>query len=485
MKKRGIVVDNFAGGGGASTGIEAGLGRYVDFAVNHDQEAIALHAVNHPYTKHFCEDVWDIDPYSLAPGHPMELGWFSPDCTFHSKARGGRPFRDRNRARRRRGLAWLVVKWMQARRPDVVMLENVEEFKDWGPIGPDNLPIKEKMGFTFRRFVTALEKEGYRVEYRELVACDYRAPTKRKRLFLIARCDGLPIVWPTPTHGPGLVPYYTAADCIDFDLPVRSIFDRPRPLADNTQRRIARGIKKFVIDNPRPYIINGKLAGATLIQTGYGEDKKRNGGRGQEPRVPGLDKPLGTIMAGGCKHALVVAFLAKHNGGNEATGQNLSRPIDTITGTDTKALVTSHLLKLRGTCRHGQQLDLPFPTVTAGGNHYAEVRAFLIKFYSQGGQWGALNEPMPTIPCVDRMGLVTVYGEPYFIGDIGMRMLTPRELFTAQSFERDYIIDPIVDGKPLNARQQVNMCGNAVPPVMAEALVRANCGHLAIERIAA
>lgn len=488
-----LVVDNFAGGGGASDGIRRALGRDPDIAINHDREALAMHMANHPRTRHYCEDVFDVDPRVACGGRPVALAWFSPDCTFHSKARGAKPFRDRDRARRRRGLAWVVVRWAKAVRPRVIILENVEEFADWGPLLEDGRPDPERRGFTFRRWLAQLRGAGYAVEMRELRACDYGAPTIRKRLFIIARSDGLPIVWPTPTHGAHRAPFRTAAECIQWEIPCPSIFDRAKPLAEKTLRRIGRGVWRYVVDAASPFIVpvthagddrvhgihepvrtltaahRGELAfvSPTLIQTGYGERP------GQVPRVPGLDKPLGTCVAGGAKHALVAAFLAKHYGGHEATGSRLAAPIATITTQDHHALVATHMVKLMGSCADGQAMALPFPTVRAQGTHLGEVRAFLTKYYGTGDGQSA-QVPLGTVTTRDRFGLVMVAGEPYEIADIGMRMLQPRELFRAQGFRDDYDIEPLIDGKPLTKTAQIRMCGNSVSPVMAEALVRAN-----------
>ncbi len=488
-----LIVDNFAGGGGASLGIEQALGRSVDIAVNHDSEAVAMHKANHPQTEHYCEDVWDVNPKEATGGRPVGLAWFSPDCTFHSKARGGKPFRDRKKALRRRGLAWLVVRWANAVQPRVIMLENVEEFQDWGPLRDDGTPCPIRKGLTFRRWKKQLENAGYAVECRELRACDYGAPTIRKRLFVIARRDGLPIVWPEPTHGPGTKkPYRTAAECIDWSLPCPSIFERARPLAEATMRRIAKGVKRYVIDAADPFIVpithtggdrvhsireplrtittaqRGELALAvpTLIQTGYGERP------GQEPRVPGLDKPLGTVVAGGVKHALVAAFMAQHNTG--MVGHHADKPLSTITARGTQQqLVTSHLTKLYGTCKDGQDNREPMPTITSGGQHIGEVRAFLIKYYGTD-QDPQLRMPLHTVTTKDRFGIVTVKGEDYVLADIGMRMLQPRELYRAQGFPDSYIIDPQMDGKPLTKTAQVRMCGNSVSPSVAAAIVEAN-----------
>ncbi|WP_042886387.1 DNA cytosine methyltransferase [Cupriavidus necator] len=565
-----LIIDNFAGGGGASCGIELALGRHVDIAVNHDPEAVAMHAMNHPQTEHHCESVWDVDPLDLVKGRPVGLAWFSPDCKHFSKAKGGKP-----RDKKIRGLAWVAMRWAALVRPRVIILENVEEFQTWGPVLADGNPCPKRKGDTFRSFVRQLHEKGYAVEWRELRACDYGAPTIRKRLFLIARCDGKPIVWPEPTHGaPDSAavkarqrkPWRTAAECIDWSIPCPSIFERARPLAEATERRIARGLRRYVIGAADPYVVklpasaaapiltecanaSGQrsfradeplrtqcaevkgghfaLASATLVQTGYGERP------GQAPRAPGLDKPLGTAVAGGVKHALVSAFLAKHYGGNETPGADLRDPTSTITAKDHHALVTaqlvgcggragqsrprdagepmqtitakgdtaiatSHLVKLRGECT-GSSTDAPATTVTAGGTHIGEVRAFLVKYYSEGGQDQDCRDPMHTIPTKDRLGLVTVAGEQYQIADIGMRMLVPPELYRAQGFPSTYIFAPTIDpADPLLAfvrealmrigkmkayrlpqHAQVRMCGNSVSPPMAAALVRANVPEMA------
>ncbi|MGH8429795.1 MAG: DNA cytosine methyltransferase, partial [Solimonas sp.] len=323
-----LIIDNFAGGGGASCGIELALGRHVDIAVNHDPEAVAMHAMNHPQTEHHCESVWDVDPLDLVKGRPVGLAWFSPDCKHFSKAKGGKP-----RDKKIRGLAWVAMRWAALVRPRVIILENVEEFKTWGPVLADGNPCPKRKGDTFRSFVHQLQEKGYAVEWREMRACDYGAPTIRKRLFLIARCDGKPIVWPEPTHGaPDSAavkakqrkPWRTAAECIDWSIAAPSIFERSRPLAEATQRRIARGLRRYVIDTTDPFVVklpaattapiltecanasnqrsfradeplrtqcaevkggHFALASATLVQTGYGERP------GQAPRAPGLDKP--------------------------------------------------------------------------------------------------------------------------------------------------------------------------------------------------
>jgi len=601
---REIIVDSFAGGGGASTGIELAIGRAVDIAINHDPVAIAMHAANHPDTEHYCESVWDVDPRKAANGRPVALCWFSPDCKDFSKAKGGKPI-----SKHIRGLAWVAIRWAATVKPRVIMLENVEEFQEWGPLLPDNRRDPKQKGRTFRVFVNALRRQGYQVSWRELKACDYGAPTIRKRFFMVARCDERPIVWPEPTHGNPesdavksgkLLPWRTAAEIIDWSLPCPSIFERKWPLAENTMRRIARGIERFVINNPKPFIVkvnhndkqfrgqpidqpmqtitakNGwgivsptlivnttghpgnkvdeplrtvttgghhTLITPTLIQTGYGERE------GQAPRVPGLDKPLGTVVAGGVKHALVAAvigrqfgrsvghspndpmgtitaggggksqlvaaFLAKHYGGgytgpgadlndptptvttidhsalvgafltkyhgpktpSEMRGQMPDEPIKTVDTSNRFSLVTSHLIKLRGTCRDGRPVTEPAPTVTAGGLHIGEIRAFLLKYY--GTNIGhRCDEPLQTVTTKHRFGLVTVEGIDYQIVDIGMRMLEPHELFAAQGFPPDYIIDRGANGNKMSKADQVAKCGNAVPPALSEALVRVNLPEL-------
>jgi len=538
-----LIVDNFAGGGGASTGMEMALGVPVDIAINHDQEAVAMHRANHPGTRHYCEDVWAVDPVEACGGRRVGLAWFSPDCKHFSKAKGGQPVN-----RKVRGLAWVVVKWAQKVKPRVIMLENVEEFQDWGPLVPacdkDGrvkidahgkvvlMPCGVNRGATFYRWVSRLEKLGYQVEWQDLRACDYGAPTIRRRLFLVARCDGMPIVWPEPTHGDPagarvqsgeLIPWRTAADCMDWSIPAPSIFERKRPLADATMRRIAKGIMRYVVNNPKPFIvtyygskgpdfrgqdINDPLATQTtenrhaVVVPVFTECANAS-----SPRCMPADEPLRTICANtkGGHHALVEAFLAKHYTG--VVGSNLQDPIGTVTSVDHHSLVTanlmrqfgksvgsgtddpvgtitaggggktglvtSHLVKLRGTCKDGQEVTAPVPTITASGTHVGEVRAFLLKYYGSD-QDPRLEEPLHTITTKDRFGLVTVKGEQYQIVDIGMRMLSPRELFWAQGFDDSYIIDPIFNGKPMTKTAQVRMCGNSVSPYPAAALVRAN-----------
>ena len=546
-----LIVDNFAGGGGASTGIELATGYSVDIAINHDPEAIKMHKANHPNTKHYCENVWAVDPVKACKGHPVALAWFSPDCKHFSKAKGGKP-KDKNI----RGLAWVACRWAGLVRPRVIMLENVEEFKTWGPLGRRHHPIKAKQGKTFEKFVQQLTDLGYEVEFRELVAADYGAPTMRKRFFMIARCDGKPIVWPEPTHAPAdsdevkaglLKPYVGAYTQLDFSLPCPSIFDTSeeikekygiravRPLAPKTMERIARGLKKFVLDNPEPFI----------VPIGYGERK------GQAPRVHDIEKPLPTIVGSGkhylceptlapymgtnttnhpggnCKdpihtittgnqhclisptliqyhsetaqgevrgqtiedpimtvdgsnrYGLVTSFIQKYYGGNyQGNGSDIKEPLHTITTLERNAMCAVNLIQMNNHC-DGRDVKEPIPTITAGDGHFGEVRAFLIKYYGQGtGQ--DIKAPLDTVTAQDRFGLVTINGVDYQIVDIGLRMLEPRELYGCQGFPEDYIIDHDYTGKMYPRSEQVLRCGNAVCPPIPAALVRANLPELCV-----
>lgn len=447
----GIVVDSFAGGGGASLGIEMALGRPVDIAINHDREAVAMHQANHPHTRHYQQDIWQAKPEQVTRGRRVALAWFSPDCKHFSKAKGGKPVE-----KSIRDLAWVVIDWAREVRPDVIMLENVEEFRTWGPLGEDNRPHPDLKGQTFNEWLSQLRGLGYEVEWRELRACDYGAPTIRKRLFIIARCDGRAIRWPLPSHGTGfgLLPYRTAAECIDWWRECPSIFERARPLAEATMRRIANGIRRYVIEAAEPFIVGTAYKGA-------------NGSY-----INSVAEPMRVVLSQPDK-ALVTPFLAKHFGGNETPGAALGAPASTVTAKDHHALVTSNLVKLYGT-NTGAPADSPMPTVTAGGGHVGEVRAFLAAYYGNERDGQAMVDPFRTVTSKERFGLVTVEGQPYEIVDIGMRMLAPRELFRAQGFPDGYIIDPVVDGRPLSKTAQIRMCGNSVCPPIARALVEAN-----------
>lgn len=401
---RELVVDNFAGGGGASTGIRNALGRDVDIAINHDASAIAMHRINHPTARHYQEDVWKVDPIKACNGYPVGLAWFSPDCKHFSKAKGGKPV-----DKHIRGLAWAAVRWAKEVRPRVIMLENVEEFQTWGPV-KDGYPDPAKRGETFHKFVDILRGLGYQVEWKELRACDYGAPTTRKRFFLIARCDGQPIVWPKPTHANPestavkmgeLAPWRVIKDVIDWSIPCPSIFATKdqvkhdyglnvvRPLSNKTMERIRQGVERF----------------------------------GANP------------------------FLIQYHDSKEFRGQGINEPIRTL------------------------------DTV----NRYGLCRAFIVKYYGTIENVG-VDQPMPTQTGKDRFGLVVIKGSPYQIQDIGLRMLTPRELFDAQGFPHDYVIDRDADGHRLTRSQQVARCGNAVCPQLAEALVRANLPDMCIQK---
>lgn len=571
-----LIVDNFAGGGGASTGIELATGRVVDIAINHDPAAILMHQTNHPHTEHYQESVWDVDPVKLCRGRPVGLAWFSPDCKHFSKAKGAALV-----DRKIRGLAWIVLKWAGTVRPRVIILENVEEFITWGPVRKGK-PIKSKQGQTFKKWLSQLKALGYEVEHRELIAADYGTPTSRKRFFLIARYDGKPIVWPKPTHAPAtdkrvqsgeLKPYKSAAEVINWSLPCPSIFDSKqeifekfglkavRPLANNTMRRIARGLDKFVIKSQKPFI----------VPIGYGERK------GQAPRVHDIDSPLPTEVGTG-KHYVCTPFMAQHKFNNSA--QDIKQPLSTITSVGAHELITPSLIQY-----HSEQsnkevraypLDEPLKTAD-GSNRFGLMAPYLTKYYSgdsvqradvpmatvtpidsenltacflskyfTGNDGAELNAPMPTVTAIDHNSLcmahiaefkgqdkgqaadvplrtitacdgefglvetvvvkaapgVNLYHWPkvrnmlnehcgydikedeiilfrfgkdfYFIADIGLRMLCPKELYAAMGFPEDYIIDRDYLGNEYKRSMQVARCGNAVCPQIAKALVQAN-----------
>lgn len=546
-----LIVDNFAGGGGASTGIEMATGYSVDIAINHDPEAIKMHKANHPRTKHYCEDVWQVDPVKACKGHTVGLAWFSPDCKHFSKAKGGKP-----KDKFIRGLAWVACRWAGLVRPRVIMLENVEEFKTWGPLNRGHHPIKTKQGKTFERFVQQLTDLGYKVEFRELVAADYGAPTMRKRFFMIARCDGKPIVWPEPTHGPAdseavraglLKPYVGAYTQIDFSKPCPSIFDTSeeikekygiravRPLAPKTMDRIARGLIKFVLENPEPFIIQCKFnndaqdirkplgtittIGSHLLvepymvqigQTGFTADRSKDvreplttivsknehcliepklapiidkayGGnyQGSGSRV---DEPIDTITTVDHNRLIVPTLIQYHSetAQGEVRGQTIKDPIMTVDGSNRYGLVASFLSKFYKS-GIGQDEREPLHTITTSAGHFGEVRAFLIKYYGDAtGQ--DIEKPLDTVTTKDRFGLVTIEGVDYQIVDIGLRMLEPRELYGCQGFPDDYIIDHDYTGKTYPRSEQVRRCGNAVCPPIPAALVKANLPDLCISK---
>lgn len=579
-----IIVDNFAGGGGASTGMELATGRVVDIAINHDPDAILMHRTNHPHTTHYQASVWDVDPVEVCRGRPVGLAWFSPDCKHFSKAKGGKPV-DKNI----RGLAWIVLRWAGTVRPRVIILENVEEFQTWGPVRKGK-PVKKLTGQTFRKWLDQLRNLGYDVEWRELVAADYGAPTTRKRFFLIARCDGRPIVWPTPTHAPadspevkaGLrKPWRSAAEIIDWSLPTPSIFDTKesirekynltaqRPLRPNTMARVARGVDKFVIKTASPFLVvvnhSGEFRGqdpGEPLQTvtakhGYGVaspvlapwtvtnttnstghpasepvDTARTGGgegqmflsaslvqyhteQGERVRGQGLDAPLLTVDASNryglsavClekyygtatgqgageplhtitakdREGVVAASLSKFYGG--VVGAEMSQPLPTVTSIDHNAVQMAHMVKLKGT-NLGGPVSEPVQTITAGGGHFGVVST-VVAPVSPGADlknWPKILELLNTYCGYDlkenEVILFQIAGSLYYLADIGLRMLTPRELYRANGFPDDYIIDRDYTGKEYGKAKQVARCGNAVPPPFATALVRANlpewCGQ--------
>ncbi len=430
----GLVVDLFAGGGGASTGIEAALGRPVDIAINHSPVAIAVHTANHGETEHYTTDVFEVDPVHATRGNPVELLWASPDCTHFSRAKGSRP--DRPRSRKIRSLAWVIVRWARAVRPRVICMENVVEWLTWGPLDKNGQPVARRIGRTFREWCRKLEQLGYVIDWRELDASRYGAPTRRKRLFVVARCDGQPIRWPKPTHGPGLLPYRTAGECIDWSVPTRSIFDRERPLAEKTLHRIAEGIRRFVLENPRPYIVpvnhgggaerchdsreplptttasrrSHALAVPYLVNTRNGERE------GQAPRVRSIGDPAPTVTGHGSQGALGAAVLVKFR--HDSAGDALDRPLPTITagGTTSGGARPGGAPHALGVAQLGlvdmqrdnapRSLDEPLGTITTQGNRFNELRAaFVAKHF--GGVVGHHPErPLDTVTARDHNSLV-------------------------------------------------------------------------------
>lgn len=475
------MIDLFAGGGGASVGIERALGRPVSLAINHDPAAVQMHEANHPQTEHRCESIYDVDPRQAVRGMPVDLLHASPSCTHFSRARGGTPV-----SRQERGLGWMILRWAAMVSPTVIICENVPEWVTWGPVRRGR-PVKSQSGRYFRQLCDQLRALGYVVEHRVLNAAEYGAPTTRKRLFLIARCDGLPITWPAPSHGPKAdKPYRTAAECIDWTDLGKSIFERKKPLAPATCRRIAAGIVRYVIEAKRPFIVT----------CNHGKE----GFRGQS-----VDEPLRTVTAARDATGLVTAFLAKHYGG--VIGHGVEQPLGTVTAVDHHSLVSAHittidqqsnangssaadaplstvthkqrhavvaasLITMRGTApsqMHGEGIDQPIRTLSAGGTHHALVAAFLTTYYTGGGSANGVDAPVPAIVTKARHGLVTldIDGVTYAITDIRLRMLKPRELGRAQGFPADYVLTG-------TQAQQIGRIGNAVCPDVEEALVLAN-----------
>ena len=579
-----IIVDNFAGGGGASTGIELALGSPVDIAINHDPAAILMHKTNHPHTVHYQESVWDIDPVKVCAGRAVGLTWFSPDCKHFSKAKGAALV-----DKKIRGLAWIVCRWAGTVRPRVIILENVEEFQTWGPVRKGK-PVKNKAGQTFRKWLSQLEALGYAVEYRELVAADYGAPTTRKRFFLVARCDGRPIVWPERTHAPAgsdevrsgqCLPWRSAAEIIDWSIPCPSIFASKedikarygiaavRPLAENTQKRIARGLDKFVLKSANPFIVNCKFqntpedisrpmstataVGSHLLCTpvmsvvnhGGGEDRARdlrephitmtakNGcgiiapallqyhqeqsdyTRGQHLERPlmvvdaanryGLVgaslvkyygqgegqsavEPLHTVTARD-REGINAVFLSKYfDGGYKGAGASLEEPLPTVTAWDHNALCAAHVAEFKGQDK-GQVPGVPLRTITASVGEFGAVKTYLVK--ADGAvdmhHWpkvrALLNQHCGYSMADDEILLLEIGGILWYISDIGLRMLTPAELYRAQGFPPDYIISHDYMGNPYSKTDQVARCGNAVPPPFARALAAANLPEYAVKGI--
>jgi len=553
----GLIIDLFAGGGGASEGIRAALGRDPDVAVNHDPDAVAMHMVNHLDTIHFTADVFEVDPKTILPEYPVGLLWASPACTHFSKARGSKPV-----CKQLRSLAWVVVKWAKLRQPAQIYLENVEEFTDWGPVLDDGQPCPIRKGETFTRFVSELEKLGYDVEWREVKAHEFGAPTIRKRLFMVARCDGKEIVWPEPTNGDPKSaevksgkrkPFRTVAEIIDWSIPGNSIFMSTeeikskklrikRPLKDTSLRRIGKGLNKFVFKNADPYTVDQSwivkdykgVVGSSIhdpLPTVTTADHNAlispvligidNGSSKSASWSP--EAPLTTIVTEN-RHALVENRMVQlpHvvRDFKSSIGSSMNDPIGTITtqGNGKAALCVSHAVKFRGT-NYGYPVSDPVHTITASGTHQGLVTSYLNSFYGNAEDIGSsMDDPLRTVTTKDRfakvdivldpitgalwdsetmeriiavrefiqtycgddlsdderMGIVTIKGLRYQIVDISLRMLKPRELYNAQGFRSDYIIDRTVDHKPITGTAQVRMVGNSVCPPAAEAIIRAN-----------
>lgn len=494
LSKRPLIIDAFAGGGGASVGIEMALGREVDIAINHDPDAILMHQTNHPQTLHLTEDIFKVNLQKYIKNQQVALMWASPDCTSHSKAKGGKP-----RKQGLRILPWAVYKHAKSVLPEVIIMENVEEIQDWGPLDPEGYPIKEKRGEDYRKFMDAMKSLGYISDSRELVAADFGAPTIRKRWYAIFRRDGKDIKWPEPTHSKGGVndlkpwePIYKYLDLQDYG---KSIFGRKKPLAGNTVNRIARGLKKFVFDNPEPF----------MVQVNHGGDTFR----GQS-----LTDPLPTITQ---KHGfgivtpVVAPFIEKSYGGNyKGSGSPVTDLLHTVTTVDHNHLVMAFLTKFyKSGC--GQSLFEPIHTITTSPGHFGTVSVlatdwnelkksgideetaqkctwvsqFIMEYYGSGtGQ--SLLDPLHTVVTKERFALITVLGNEYVLLDICLRMLTPEELKLGQGFPKDYIIDRDYRWRKYPVSKQVARIGNSVVPIMAEKLVLANCPYLKLgERLPA
>lgn len=481
-----LIIDCFAGGGGASVGIEMALGRQVDIAINHDAQAIRMHKTNHPGTLHLTEDIFKVDLEKYVAGRHVALVWASPDCTSHSKAKGGQP-----RKHGLRILPWAVYKHARKILPDVIIMENVEEIQQWGPLDENGRPIPEKKGEDYLKFVSAMKNLGYKFDSRELVAADYGAPTTRKRWYAIFRRDGKPIIWPEPTHSrtgaDGKKKWVSVASVLNFSDIGKSIFGRKKPLADNTMRRIARGLEKFVFNNPEPFI----------VQVNYGGDNFR----GQD-----VHEPMPTIT-GRHGFGVVTPYIIQYHSEttrNGIRGQTVSEPVQTIDTSNRYGMVSAFLTKFYKT-GIGQGLNEPLHTITTSPGHFGQVSVltvdyeylkaagvdeetaqkatwvsqFIMEYYGSGtGQ--QIAEPLHTVVTKDRFALLTILGNQYVILDIFLRMLTPEELKLAQGFPSDYIIDRDYAWKPYPKSEQVKRIGNSVVPIMAQALVAVNCGYLKI-----
>lgn len=555
-----LVIDLFAGGGGASTGIEQAIGRHVDIAINHDPDAIGMHEANHPQTRHYRADVWEICPRQATDGQAVGLLHASPDCTHHSQALGGQP-----RSKEIRSLAWVVHRWAGIAQPDVITLENVEQMLQWSPLiakrCPETgrvitldkikdakgkatyrvadpgervprhnqflVPDKKRLGHNWNHFIQGLRDMGYQVQWRVICNADLGCHSTRTRLYLVARRDGLPIVWPEKTHAKKpvgqLKPHKPAADCIDWSIPGTSIFGRKKDLAEATMRRIAHGMQKYVLGSKEPFIVEGAaraftpvthtrdisysvqdpmrtittakggetaLMSAYLVQAGHGEGKGETKRRSHGTND--ITGPIGTVTASGGGQSLATAFMVQANGGFNATpARDLRDGMSTVTTSGSQQqLAVAHLTTLRRNST-GKALTEPLPVVCAGGEHHGLVHyelgqddeagalrcaAFLMRYHANGGQWAELSEPMTTITTRDRLALVTVWlnGEPWVIADITLRMLVPRELYNAQDFPPDYVIDRTAAGKPLTKTAQVRMAGNSVSPLPMRLIVAAN-----------
>lgn len=482
-----IIVDNFAGGGGASTGIELACGRPVTIAINHDPDAILLHRTNHPYTEHLQASVWDVDPKEVCRGRKVGLAWFSPDCKHFSKAKGA-ALVDRNI----RGLAWIVLRWAGTVRPDVILLENVEEFVTWGPVRKGR-PVKSKAGQTFRRWEKQLEDLGYKIEHRVLVAADYGAPTTRKRFVLVARCDGKPIVWPERTHAPRnspevqagkLKPWRSAAEIIDWSIPGYSIFQSKeeikalygaavvRPLAENTLRRVIRGVDKFTLKSGEPFLMGANAVNLIQYHTEQTEGVRANG----------LGEPLPTVDASN-RYGLVSANLVEYYTGGRPL--DISAPMHTVTSHDREALVAAQVAEFKGQ-DIGQDCRKPLRTITASSGEFGVVRVTLRRAGNMG-YWPQVRDLLNRFcgyDLADNECLVLMIGDVgYYIADITLRMLTPRELYNAMGFPLDYQIERDYLGNAYPKSKQVARCGNAVCPPLAEAMVRANLPEWCGEKI--